>query len=186
MVTKPFYFKQYSYSLIPVLLGLYIYSTNFDRSNIANIPVDYRYGSGQRISFNERVSYNLGAINRAQQAYFFELAKFASSYEELAESGFSLSEENNYQLTIESKNNSAFIYALPKENYALYKEWSGLFWTDAKEPLYSYVSGIAYLEDNNSFQSILCVSRIVGEQKLEKPKIVEGKFICPQDTEEIP
>ena len=173
-------FKQYFYFLFPVLL------INFSISNTAHIPIDYGRQQDKRISFNERVSYNLGAVNRAQQAYFFELAKFASSYEELAESGFSLSEENNYQFAIESKNDLALIYAVPKENYAVYKEWSGRSWTDAKEPLYSYVSGIAYLKDNNSFQSILCVSKIIGEQELEKPEIIEGQFVCSEGTEEIP
>ena len=141
----------------------------------------YRQAS-PRISFNEKISLNLGAINRAQQAYFFERAEFAKNYQEL---GLYQLEEDNYQLKIHSKDNLAFAYAIPQENYATYKRWSNLSWKDAKEPLYSYVSAIAYSKDKNIFQSILCVSTTVGDRELERPRIREGKFVCSPGTEEI-
>ena len=136
-----------------------------------------------RISFNEKISVNLGAINRAQQAYFFERAEFADNYQELGL--YQLEDQDNYQLTIHSKDNLAFTYAIPQENYATYKRWSSLSWKDAKEPLYSYVSAIAYAKDKNIFQSILCVSTTIGDRELEEPKISEGKFVCSPGTEEI-
>ncbi|MEO1341070.1 MAG: hypothetical protein AAFV28_07985, partial [Cyanobacteria bacterium J06635_13] len=66
-----------------------------------------------------------------------------------------------------------------------YKQWSGSSWSDAQEPLYSYVSSITYAKENGIFQSILCVSKTIGEQKLAAPKIISGKLVCPVDTEEI-
>lgn len=135
-----------------------------------------------RISFNEKISVDLSAINRAQQAYFFERAEFADNYQQL---GLDRLEEDNYQLTIHSKDNLAFTYAIPQENYATYKRWSSLSWKDAREPLYSYVSAIAYYKDKNIFQSILCVSTTIGDRELEEPKISEGKFVCSPGTEEI-
>jgi len=138
-----------------------------------------------RVGFNQQMAYSLGAANRAQQAHYFEQAKFAENAEELNQSGFNLPDNDNYKLAIARKSSAAFIYGIPQQKYGTYKEWSGSRWKDAKEPLYAYVSGIAYLEKNGSFQSILCVSKTIGEQELAKPEIVDGKFVCPQDTEEI-
>ena len=178
------YFQQYFLFLTPTFSTLQITSKNFNQPNIAHFPVNHEREEIKRISFNEQASFSLGTVNRAQQAYFLEMAKFADSHQEL---GLGLpKEDNNYNLTIKSKDGLAFTYALPKKNYATYKEWSGLFWLDAQEPLYSYVSGIAYSKNNNSFQSILCVSTIVGKHKLKEPKIIKGRFICSQGTEEIP
>lgn len=164
-------------------------TTNNSAHNKQAFPI-YRQAT-PRISFNEKISFDLGAINRAQQAYYFERAEFANNYQELGL--YQLEDEDNYQLTIHSKDNLAFAYAIPQENYATYKRWSSLSWKDAKEPLYSYVSAIAYSKDKNIFQSILCVSTTIGDEpkaplrdrELEEPKISEGKFVCSPGTEEI-
>ena len=139
-----------------------------------------------RVGFNPQMVQMLWVANRAQQAYYFEQGRFAENAEELSISGFNLADNDNYKLTIESKNNSAFIDGIPKQDYGTYKEWSGSRWKDAEEPLYSYVSAIAYLKETGSFQSILCVSKTIGKQELAKPEVVDGKFTCSQNTEEIP
>jgi hypothetical protein len=162
-----------------------IFSQKSDRYNTAHFPINYGADEFKRISFNEQAAFDLVAANRTQQAYFLETGKFAN-YEQLVELG--LLESDRYKIVTENNNNnnSAFIYAIPQKDYATYKVWSGLSWIDALEPLYGYVSGIEYSKDRNSFQTILCVSKIVGESKLQEPEIIAGKFACAEGTEEIP
>ena len=152
------------------------------RSATAHPDRNFQVNKDIRVGYNQQLSYSLGAANRAQQAYYLEQAKFAKNRQELSESGFDLPDSSNYELVIESQD-SAFIYGIPQQDYGTYKEWSGSGWLDAKEPLYSYVSGIAYIAENGTFQSIQCVSKTIGQQKLAEPEIVDGKFICAEDSE---
>ena len=92
--------------------------------------------------------------------------------------------DDRYKLETESKDNTAFI-EIPQQNYGTYKQWNASGWEDAKEPLDSYVNAIAFLPENSSFQSILCVSETIGEQKIAEPKIIDRKFVCSQNTEEL-
>ena len=73
-----------------------ITTNNSAHNKQAHFPI-YRQAT-PRISFNEKISFDLGAINRAQQAYYFERAEFANNYQELGL--YQLEDEDNYQLTI--------------------------------------------------------------------------------------
>ncbi len=174
--------------LVTVIAGLQIvgHLTNtIDRVRIdrlAHFSTNDKNNS-TRLSYNEQVSLKLGAINRAQQAHFFETRSFSSRYYEL---GLGRSQENErYQLIVGNRENLAFSYAIPKTRTAKYKKWSGSSWIDAKEPLYSYVSAIHYSKDNGSFQSILCASDLPDRSKLDLPEVVDGQLVCSPETEEI-
>ena len=138
--------------------------------------------NSHRTSYNEQVTINLGTINRAQQAHFFETRQFSDNHSEL---GLGTWANEHYQITLKNEGNLAFSYAVPKTPSATYKEWHGSSWIDAKEPLYSYVSAISYAEENHSFDSVLCVSADFGQYKLPTPKIVDGKLVCSDETEKI-
>ena len=175
------------YISIPISFIILVILNKFNQSAIAHFPDSLSNNTAKRISFNEQTHNSLRATNRDQQAYFFELGRFADSYDELAKNGFGFPTENsNYQLTTENNDSYAFTYGIPNQKYGTYKEWSGSGWQDVKEPLYSYASSILYSAESGSFQSILCVSKKIGEEKLAAPQIADGKLICPQNTEEIP
>lgn len=177
--------NKYSLILLPISLTTLALYNLVDSTATAHSPGTFQHNHNMRVGYNQQTAHILGAANRAQQAYYFEQAKFAEDAEELGQSGFNLPNNDNYKLTIESKDNSAFIYGIPQQDYGTYKEWSGSRWKDMEEPLYSYVSAIAYFEKNGSFQSTLCVSKTIGEQKLARPEIADGKFVCARDTEEL-
>ncbi|MEM8721013.1 MAG: type IV pilin-like G/H family protein [Cyanobacteria bacterium P01_G01_bin.39] len=174
--------------LMSFIVPIKIISSIFDysnQSNVASFPQESQRQTQQRESFNQKIVLNLGGLNRAQQANFFELNKFANSYEELSQQGIGLPEaKENYELIIENKGDSAFSYAVPRNSHAAYKEWSGSAWVEALEPLHSYVGGIAYSK-NGFFTAIICASTIPGKQKLEEPKIIGDKLVCSDDSQEI-
>ena len=151
---------------------------------LAHFPENHNEADLKSTSLNKEAYFYLGAINRAQQAHFFENRKFGNTNKELGLE--SVSVEENFELTISNQGNSAFAYAIPKTDNGTYKDWSGAFWLDETEPLYSYVSGVAFMENDYSFQAILCVSRTVGQQPLQEPQIINGKFAFYPGTEEIP
>lgn len=171
--------------LMPIAFTVLTIADRSNRSATAHFDRPHSH-QNVRVGFNQQMVYSLGATNRAQQAHYFEQAKFANRLKELNEAGFVIPDNDNYKLKIESGNSAAFIYGIPQQKYGTYKEWSGIRWKDTEEPLYAYVSAIAYLKDSSSFESILCVSKTIGKQKLAKPKIAESNFTCSQDTEEIP
>lgn len=173
--------SEYSLLSIPTVSTVSISSEQIEQMQIAQFPFNRETRSNTRVSFNQQITYSLGALLRSQQAHFFELAEFADSYEQL---GVDVSEPE-FELVVESKEDIAVIYALPKKDYAVYKEWSGSSWEDTLEPLYSYVSAITYNQKNGIFNSILCVSTTLGKQEIEEPKIIKDQLACPQDTEEL-
>ena len=173
--------SKYSLLSIPTASTVDVSSDNINQSQIAQFPFNSETRSNTRVSFNEQITHSLGALLRSQQAYFFELAEFADSYEKL---GVDVSEQE-FELIVESKEDLAVTYALPKKDYAVYKKWSGSSWEDTLEPLYSYVSAINYNQKNGIFNSILCVNPTLGKQKVEEPKIINKQLVCPRDTEEL-
>jgi len=164
---------------------LTIFINKADRAAIANSPNTPNFGKDIRVGYNPQMVQMLGVANRAQQAHYFERGEFSADLQELSESGLDFSSNDNYNLAIETEDNVVFTYGIAQQEYGTYKGWSGYRWEDMKEPLYSYVSSIAYLENNGSFQSILCVSKTIGEAELAKPEINDGKFACAEDTEQI-
>ena len=177
-------FYKYFLILIPVSFTA-IAILNKSRSVTAHSPEIRDRSQDLRVGFNPQMVRSLGAVNRAQQAYYFEQAKFAKNLQELGEVSIALPDNDNYKLNIKSEDSTSFIYGIPQQKYGKYKQWSGSRWENAEEPLYAYVSAIAYFKETGSFQSILCVSKAIGGRELAQPKIVDSKFICPRDTEEI-
>jgi hypothetical protein len=105
---------------------------------------------------------NVGTLNRAQQAYYFENSKFANNQNDLA---ILLSNTYyDYQLDILENGKLAQLKATPKlDNFK------------------SYIGGTLYL--NWSYQLIVCASEQPTKDIPQSIKLVDGKLVCPTGFE---
>lgn len=109
----------------------------------------------------DKVRNSLGTLVRAQQAYFMENRSFFDNHVELE---IYLIKSDYYQITTEAIDNMAFSYAVPNADYHLvdlpifYEEYE-------HNPLYSYVTGISYSRDRQSFEIVTCINQIPNSWK---------------------
>jgi hypothetical protein len=102
----------------------------------------------------------VGAINRRQQAYFFENSNFTKNPNDFAEIISSSNTYYDYQLDLLENGKLAQVKATPKLNN-----------------FKSFIGGIVYL--SGSFQSLVCASEQPTKNILQSINLVNGKFECP-------
>jgi type IV pilus assembly protein PilA len=117
---------------------------------------------------------NIGAMNRAQQAYYSEYQKFSNSMESL---GIGIRPETvNYQYSIRTTETAAF-------NYAIARKGTG--------GIKSYVGGVFAIVDPNVYTNemitivIVCEATSSGSTQIAAPTLQEGVPTCGSDTKEL-
>ena len=100
----------------------------------------------------------VGAMARAQQAYYIEEGKFSDS---IAALGLGIQEEtphNHYRLELSDR--GAFAYAIPQS-----------------DDLLASVSGVFLTDETEILQSIVCIAEQPKSVQLVPPSLVNGKPI---------
>lgn len=139
--------------------------------------------------------YQLGTINRAQQAYFLEKQTFAKDIKSLS-LGFQ-PENKHFNYSIQATNQAVFSYAIARPNaYKARTEYFGPFWWNVQNqpPFKSSVAAVFAIPNNNIDSkikqkkmitvSVVCNSIHPGAAKLTAPKLVKGVPTCGVGTKE--
>jgi len=128
----------------------------------------------------------LGAINRAQQAYYFEHGEWAEAEDAIAAIGRSalLDGSSRYQYRFEQiavEGSPMMVsYATPKD--ANFYPRIGLI-KGRKRPTYrSYVGAVVVDAESDKLQTILCVSDSANGEAVLQPIYAEGVMSCPVDS----
>ncbi|MBW4496882.1 MAG: prepilin-type N-terminal cleavage/methylation domain-containing protein [Oscillatoria princeps RMCB-10] len=111
---------------------------------------------------------NIGALNRAQQAYYIEKNAFAGSIEKL---GIGIKDSTNYRYLTQKTDRVAFNYAIPKVPNI--KSYVGAVWTETTES-----NGIK----EKTTRAILCEAKEPGISISAKPVYENGGFVCPNSA----
>jgi type IV pilus assembly protein PilA len=134
-------------------------------------------GSGEGKAF-------VGALQRAQQAYFIEHHSLATSLETL-KIGLP-TETQNYQIQIRVTETAAFHFAIPKVarvNDTISIDQFPITKVQSKHPLPGYVSAVFVLPTTpKSFQTILCQTDASGRVQLNEPILRNGVPTCAPGT----
>lgn len=139
MKTKK-YCKKNSPNYITLLIWIFLggYGINWVRFDL--FPGMISCGGGK--AYHAEAKNNIGALNRAQQAYFLEYQKFSEDLQKL-DVGIK-SQTKNYSYSIRATKKAVFNYAVARPDvHKLRTKYFGPFWWDSKEPLKlkSYVGG---------------------------------------------
>lgn len=110
----------------------------------------------------------IGAMNRAQQAYFIEYDKFTNSLEKLAIGIKNHTENYSYVMRVVGK--AAFHYAIPRDRR-----------------LKSYVGGVFSVKNSQGeiTEAIVCEANSPGPKKPAEPIEQNGKLICGTNTRKL-
>jgi hypothetical protein len=133
-------------------------------------------GCGGKQETREATLY-VGAMSRAQQAYFAEKNAFSSSVDAL---GIGIkTETTNFKYSIRATKKAAFNYAVAKGNH-LNSYVGGVFRVPAK----NFEPNAA--KDEKTTTSILCKADSPGTIKPAEPTYKNGKIACGKGTAEGP
>lgn len=126
----------------------------------------------------------IGAVNRAQQSYYFENGSFSKNI--FVDSQIK-EDSTYYNHFFETKDNVAYIYAVPKQQYEQRKILEIEIGKNNKKPFYSYVGAIAVEEKNDklNFSPIICRNKIIGIIKPTKPIFKDNVLACTEETRDI-
>ena len=137
---------------------------------------------------------NIGALNRAQQAYFLEYQKFTT---DMAQLGVGMKTETvNYCYSIQATKNAVFNYAVSRPGaYMSRSECFGIFCWPVKEPLTSYVGAVFTVPASNldpkadkkemTPVAIACEALRPGAIKPAAPTLQNGVPKCGSDTRDL-
>jgi type IV pilus assembly protein PilA len=139
--------------------------------------------------------FELGTINRAQQAYFLENQIFVKDIETL-KLGIKPNDKN-FSYSIQTTNQAVFSYAIANSDaYKRRTEYFGPFWWDFKDspPFKSSVGAVFAVPSNNinskskqkkmTTVSIVCNSLRPGSTTLITPKLIKSVPTCGALTKE--
>ena len=133
-------------------------------------------GCGGKQETREATLY-VGAMSRAQQAYFAEKNAFSSSVDAL---GIGIkTETTNFKYSIRATKKAAFNYAVAKGNH-LNSYVRGVFLVPAK----NFEPNAA--KEEKTTTSILCKADSPGTIKPAEPTYKNGKIACGKGTTEGP
>lgn len=139
----------------------------------------------------------VGAMNRAQQAYYIEKGNFAPQFQDL-QLGVN-NKTKYYSYHIERKNDQVFNYAISNDYYRT-KYILGLPVGQEKVTLNSYIGGVFLIKldkkdtklKNSTSKpstlttlSIICESPLGMEEKPPLPQLKHGKVYCGQNMNQI-
>jgi type II secretory pathway pseudopilin PulG len=137
---------------------------------------------------------NIGAINRAQQAYFLEYQEFTT---DLAQLGVGIKNPSgNYSYSIRATKNAVFNFAVSLPGTYRYRtEYFGPFWWEFKEPLKSYVGAVFAVPTTNldpkanngelETVAITCEALRPGATQPAAPTLQEGIPTCGEGTRDL-
>ncbi len=122
----------------------------------------------------------IGNISRMQQGYYLENDHFATSRQQLG--GLWLEHiENNWEISIQIKDNIAFTYAVAKS-------------TNPNQKMYSYVAAATAYDKNDNNQFILCRTLEPSTAQPAAPILqesqqfifwrIDAKLVCSSGTED--
>ncbi len=121
------------------------------------------------MSSNERqILTQIYAINRTQQAYHFEIQKFANSLQDLRIIPLS---DLSYSIEIDN---------IELENITYTKAISN------GDRLPSFVGGVYYDKQIGSYNNIICQSDRPGKVLAQSPTVIENKLKCPPNFRYLP
>lgn len=126
----------------------------------------------------------IGAVNRAQQSYYFENGSFS---ENIFVDSKIKEDSTYYNHFFETKDNVAYIYAVPKQQYEKRKIWVIEIGKNQKKPFYSYVGAVTVKEENNklSLSQVICRNKPIGIIKPNKPILKDNILACTEETRDI-
>lgn len=137
---------------------------------------------------------NIGTLNRAQQAYFLEYQRFTTDMTQL---GVGIKTETvNYRYSIQATKNAVFNYAVSRPGaYRYRRECFGIFCSNVKEPLKSYVGAVFAVPASNLDPkadkkemltvAIACEALRPGTTQPAKPTIQKSKVACGEGTRDL-
>ncbi|NES23630.1 MAG: general secretion pathway protein GspH [Symploca sp. SIO3E6] len=137
---------------------------------------------------------SVGAMNRAQQAYFIEQDKFSDAIPAL---GIGVKPKTkNYTYSTRVTDKAAFNYGIARSDKYIYKrKYFGPFYKKIKRPLKSYVGGVFIIPatevapnaaaDELTTISILCEAIAIGATKPAAPTYIDDKLTCSEGTIEL-
>lgn len=139
--------------------------------------------------------FELGTINRAQQAYFLEKQTFVKDIQEVK---LGIQPNNkNFSYSIQTTNQAVFSYAIANSDaYKRRTEYFGFFWWDFQDspPFKSSVGAVFAVPSNNidsktkhkkmTTVSVVCNSLRPGSTTPIAPKLVKGVPTCGTGTKE--
>lgn len=118
---------------------------------------------------------NVGAINRAQQAYFENNQRFANSLQEL-QIGLK-SETQNYRYSVQATENAVFHYGIYRHQKTQWQKFMG------EQESSSYVGAVFVVPGERgsakTTMRVLCESETPGSIQPVAPTLQNGKPICP-------
>lgn len=118
---------------------------------------------GFKITFHQvqqEAINSIGAINRAQQANFLETQNFTNNQQELRY----IPSNTYFDYTLALIKNGALAQAIATPRF---------------DNLKTYVGGIFFAKDPNSFQSIVCASNKPTKNITQSIKLVNNQLYCP-------
>ena len=130
-------------------------------------------GCGNQAKQSEGKQY-ISSINKGQQAYYAENSKFSKN---IADLGLGIkTETTNYNYSIETTQNAAFSYAVPRN-----------------DKIKAYVGGVFLIPipatntdpQTKTIQSILCERNSGSTTKPATPTIQKGEIACGAGTTEV-
>ncbi|MBE9120873.1 type IV pilin-like G/H family protein [Tychonema sp. LEGE 07199] len=142
---------------IGVILTILILSVIFSKVSEAQLSQTVK---AEELAARQYVSW----MNRAQQGYYAETAKFTNS---VANLGIGIKSENaNYKYSISTENNAVFSYGVSRN-----------------ANLKSFVGGVFLIE--NTIQQILCQANAASTTKPANPTNNNGTLACGANTIEV-
>lgn len=131
------------------------------------------------------VKQYVGAMNRAQQAYFLDNTTFTNNIEQL---GLGIkTETENYKYSIRTADKSVFNYGIARpDRYTYRTESFGLFSWKVKQPIKSYVGAVFFIpEVHELYLSILCESAVPTTSRPADPILQNGVPTCARGTTDL-
>ncbi len=157
--------KKRAFSPISLLVKLFL--LGFAGAVVAAIALPTQMSCGNKAKHAE-ARQNVGAMNRAQQAYFVEKNSFSNSLDSL---GIGIrSQTENYQYSSRATAKVAFNYGISR-----------------KETNKSYVGAVFLVKEKGETltQAILCESTSTGKNKPADPVYKNGVFVCAEGTKNL-
>lgn len=142
-------------------------------------------------AFNAEAKQFVGALNRAQQAYYLDNNRFSRDVPAL---GIGSQETNNFTYTTLATTKAVFNYGLARRNYIYRQQQLGpLSWEKrtANRPK-SYVGAVFLAplpvqasHSETTFVAIICEANLPGIVRPARPTYQAGVLACGDGTKEI-
>lgn len=150
---------------------------------------------GPKHDFSREPKQYISSINKGQQAYWAENAKFSNSIDKL---GMDIKiQTRNFKYSTRATENAVFSYGMPRPDAEdAYKTVSfGLFWWPKRREFKGYVGSVFLVPANNTnyesthndmtTKSILCFSTASNPTEIAEPILQNGHLTCGNGTQPV-